>query len=109
MSFKRNLLVATLGLAAIAAAGSASAETRWEHNHPRQDQVLDRDAHQRHVIRAEARAGEISPAKAHRMLHHERQIAREDHRMAARNGGYITKAEQHRINRQENRVASHVG
>jgi hypothetical protein len=109
MTFKRNLLVAALGVAAIAAAGSASAETRWEHNHPRQDQVLDRDAHQRHEIRAEARAGEISPAKAHRLLRHERQIAREDHRMAHRNGGYITKAEQHRLNRQENRVARHMG
>ena len=109
MSFKRNLLVATLGLAAIAAAGSASAETRWEHNHPRQDQVLDRDAHQRHVIRAEARAGEISPAKAHRMRRHAVILAGDLPLMAARNGGYITKAEQHRINRQENRVASHVG
>ena len=109
MTFKRNLLVAALGLAAIAAAGSASAETRWEQHHPRQDQVLDRDAHLRHDVRVERREGDISRAQAHHMLRHDRQIAREDHRMARRNGGYITKAQQHRMNRQENRPANHVG
>lgn len=109
MTFKRNLLVAVLGLAALTAAGAASAETRWEHQHPRQDQVLDRDAHLRHEVRAERRAGEISPAKAHRLLRREHQIAREDHRMAHRNGGYITRAEQHRLNHQENRLANHLG
>ena len=87
---------------------SASAQT-FDQAHPRQAEVLARDAHQRHEIRAEARAGEISPAKAHRLLRHERRIAREEHRMARRNGGYITKAEQHRLNRQENRVARHEG
>jgi hypothetical protein len=109
MTLKRNLIAATLGLAAIAAAGAASAQTRFDETHPRQAQVLSRDGHLRHEIVAERRAGEISPAKAHRLMIRQGHIAREEHRMSRANGGYITKAEQHRLNIQENRLARHVG
>lgn len=110
MNFKRTAIAAVLGAVACAAAvGGASAETRWEARHPRQDQVLDRDAHQRAVIRHEVRTGRMSPMKAHRLLVADRRIAMREHRMAHRNGGYITKGEQHRLNRQEGRVARHMG
>jgi hypothetical protein len=108
MKIRSRLLVAALGLAVAASAGAASAETRWEQHHPRQDQVLDRDAHLRHEIRAERRAGEISPVKAHRLLVKDRQIAREDHAIAHANGGYITPREQHIMNRQETGLAHRV-
>lgn len=105
MDFKRSLVIATLSLAAIATAGAASAETRWDARHPRQDQVLDRDAHLRHEIRTERREGRLSPAKAHRLLVKERQIAREDHAIARAEGGHITRREQHALNHQQTRVA----
>ena len=108
MKTKSRLLVAALGLAVVASASAASAETRWERQHPRQDQVLDRDAHLRREIRAERRAGEISPARAHRLLVKDRHIAREDHAIARTNGGYISPREQHIMNRQETRLARHV-
>jgi hypothetical protein len=108
MNFNRRLLVAAFGLAAITAAGTASAETRWEHAHPRQAQVLERDARLRHEIRAERREGEISRTKAHRLLVADRRIAHEDHRLAQGHDGGITKAEQHRLNGQETRLARHV-
>jgi hypothetical protein len=108
MNLNRRLLAAALALAAIAAAGTASADTRWEHAHPRQAQVLERDARLRHEIRAERREGGISRAKAHRLLVSDRGIAREDHRMARTDGGHITKAEQHRLNTRENHLARRV-
>jgi hypothetical protein len=56
MQFKRTLLIASLALTATAGiAGAASAETRWDRDHPRQDQVLDRVAHQRAGARADYR------------------------------------------------------
>lgn len=110
MNVKRTAIAAVLGVLACAAAVSgASAETRWEARHPRQDQVLDRDAHQRAVIRRDVATGRMSPMKAHRLMVADRRIARREHRMAHHNGGYITPAQQHRLNRQENRVARHMG
>jgi hypothetical protein len=109
MSTKRNVLIAMLSVVAIgAAAGSASAETRWEHRHPRQDQVLDRDAHLRREIRTERREGELSRPQAHRLLASDRMIAREDHLTARANGGYITRHEQHNMNRQEHALARRI-
>ena len=108
MKIKRTLFAVILGTAAIAAAGGASAETRWEHHHPRQDQVLDRDAHLRREVRVERREGEISRGQAHRMLVADRAIAREDHRMAHINGGYITPGQQRHMNHQETRLAHRI-
>ena len=95
---------ATLG----AIAPTASAETRWERHHPRQDQVLDRAAREQHRITQERREGELTSAQAHRLRLADRQIVREDHRLARANGGYITPAEQRRLNRQENRLGHHI-
>ena len=109
MTSKRNLIALVLGLAAATAvAGAASADTRWENRHPRQDQVLDRDAHLRREIRHERREGELTRAQAHRMMRADHVIAREDHLMARANGGYITKGEQRALNHQETRLKHHV-
>jgi hypothetical protein len=109
MELKRKLLVAIFGLLATGAVCStASAETRWERNHPRQEQVLHRVALQRHDIRKERREGELTHGEAHRLQARDTRVARQDHRMARANGGFITKAEQHRLNRQENHIHRHI-
>jgi hypothetical protein len=108
MKFPRTLTAAILATAALSVAGAASADTRWEKNHPRQDQVLDRVSHQKARIRDERREGEISKAQAHRMLRHENQVAREDRVVARANGGFITKREQRHMDRQENQLGRHI-
>ena len=108
MNRSRKLILAAVSVVALAGAGAASAETHWEHNHPRQDQVLDRDAHLRREIRVEQRRGELSHVQAHRLLVKDRQIAREDHAIARANGGYITRGEQRAINHQESRLAHRI-
>ena len=109
MKFPRFLTATILSAAALSVAGAASADTRWENHHPRQDQVLDRAAHERARIREERREGEISKAQAHRMMRADRTIAREDHMTARANGGFITKREQHNLNKQENQLSRRIG
>jgi len=104
-----TLAALALGLALAAGlSGSASAETRWERYHPRQDQVLDRDARLRADVRHEYREGDLTRRQATRLLRDDRAIAREDHAMARINGGYITTGEQRLIDRQETRLGRHV-
>ena len=110
MNVKNNLVLMAMGLVlACGAASGASAETRWDQNHPRQAQVLNRVDRQEHRITRERREGEISAAKAHRLRIADRHIARQAHREARRNGGYLTKVQQRHLNREENRVSRHIG
>jgi hypothetical protein len=101
MNLKHTLIALSLGLAA---AGGVSATASAEPmRHPRQHEVLARDVHQRREIKTELRRGEIGPMKAHRLLAADRRVTREDHVFMHRHG-YLTKAEQHRLNRQENHI-----
>jgi len=109
MELKRKVIMAAFGLlAAGMAASSAFSDTRFEANHPRQDQVLDRVAHQRQEVRHERREGDISSLKAHRLMVHENRIARQDHRFARHHGGAISRHEQMRLNHQENRTQRRI-
>ena len=90
-------------------AGSAFAETSWERNHPRRDQVNDRLANQSRRINQEYREGEISRGQA-RVLHREdRQVRREERTMASLDGGHITRADQRALNQQENVISRQIG
>jgi hypothetical protein len=108
MTLTKLALAGAAALTLIGAAGAASAETPWETHHPRQDQVLDRVHNQERRIAEERREGELSRWQAHRMWAHDRFIARQDHRFARINGGYITRGEQHYLNREENGVGRHI-
>jgi hypothetical protein len=101
-------VTAIAALSTLAIGTAASANTPWENNHPRQDQVLDRVQNQRHEVRRDVRDGELSRTQAHRLLARDNHIAREDHIIAHANGGYITKHEQRVLNGQENRVHRHI-
>lgn len=108
MNLKRTALVAVLGaLAAGATVTAASAQT-YAPAHPRQAEVLDRTAHQRAEIRRDERSGRISHAKAHRLLVADRRIAMRDRRLSRHNGGYISRAQQHRLNSRENQLGHRI-
>lgn len=110
MTVKRNVLLVAMGLVmACGAATGASAETRWGYNHPRQHEVLARVGHQERRVTHERREGEISAAKAHRLRMADARMARQDHRDARINGGFITKGQQRQLNREENGVSRRIG
>lgn len=90
-------------------AGAASAETQWERDHPRRDQVNDRLANQNARIDTERNKGEISGARAaalHQQVHTTRM---EERGMAAQNGGHISATEQKALNQQENQTSRQIG
>jgi len=106
----RKIIAVALGALAIAAvANSASAETQWERNHPRRDQVNDRLENQNARINREYREGEISKARERKLHAEDHRIRGEERLMASMNGGHITRLEQASLNQQENKVSHQIG
>jgi len=70
--------------------------------------VLKRDAHQRAVIRAERREGDLSRHQAKHLLAVDRRIAHQDHLLSRANGGHISKHEQRVLNHEETKVGRHI-
>jgi hypothetical protein len=95
--------------ALVTMAGSAFAETSWERNHPRRDQVNDRLENQSRRINREYREGEISRGQARALHREDHQIRQEERTMASLNGGHITRGEQRVLNQQENAVSRQNG
>jgi hypothetical protein len=91
------------------AASAAFAETQWERNHPRRDQVNDRLANQNRRINHELKEGEITKQQAHQLHREDHAIRQEERDMAKINGGHITRGEQKTLNQQENAVSHQIG
>ena len=104
-------LVATALLAVFAAASSTAiaADTKWDKNHPRRDQVNDRLQNQNKRIKEEVKEGDMTKGQARHLHRKDRQIRREERAMASQNGGHITKPEQKVLNQQENAVSKQIG
>lgn len=109
----RTMLKAVTLAVSIAMVGStitaAMAETPWERNHPRRDQVNDRLQNQNRRINQELREDEISKQQARRLHREDRAIRREERTMSKFDGGHITPAEQKALNQQENAVSGQIG
>ena len=88
---------------------AAFAETQWERNHPRRDQVNDRLTNQNRRINHELKEGEITKQQANQLHREDRAIRHEERTMAKFNGGHITKTEQKGLNQQENAVSRQIG
>ena len=108
---KKSTLIAAVAVAAAAAVlpAAAQAETKWEKNHPRRDQVNDRLANQNNRIKNEVKEGEITKGQAAQLHQQDRQIRQEERLMASQNGGHITKVEQKALNQQLNGVSKEIG
>jgi hypothetical protein len=110
MNIKKTVLMAALGVMLTGSAvTAASAETPWQANHPARVEVNHRLANQAARISAERRSGEISARKAHRLRVADRHILRQERRMARMQGGHLTRAQVHRLNREENRAGGRIG
>src|SRR5271163_4866880 len=103
----RNLKGKIVGLTAVAfamsiIAGTASAETTWQKNHPRRTQVNSRLANQNRRIHQDVKNGTLTKGQAAALHNDDHQIRQEERDMASQNGGHITKSEQNVLNHQEN-------
>ena len=106
---KHKVLIAVLTSFIAATATSAMAETKFEQNHPRRDQVNDRLQNQDRRIHHEVKEGEMTKQQARQLHKDDHHIRHEEQRMAAQNGGAISKQEQNKLNRQENGVSRQIG
>lgn len=108
-SSKRTLSFAAVLLAiASTVAGTASAETTWQKNHPRRAQVNSRLANQNRRIHNDVKDGTLSKRQAATLHKDDRQVRQEERDMASQNGGHITRAEQGVLNKQENGISSQI-
>ena len=101
------LLMSAVALAATA--GTASAGTTWQDNHPRRVQVNSRLARQDRRIHQERREGELTRGQARALHRDDHRIRREERAMASRDGGHLTGRDQRVLNRQENAVSGAIG
>ena len=90
-------------------AASAMAETIWDQNHPRREEVNQRLKNQDKRIHKEVKEGELTKSQAHALHKDDHQIRKEERAMASQNGGHITKQEQKTLNQQENAVSKNIG
>lgn len=113
----RTISLLLLGLTALAvAAPSFAGDQRFEHRHPRRDQVLDRVQRQNHRITEQVREGELTHAQAHALRTEDRSIAQQQRADARDNGAdsknhfrYITKQQQRALNKELNANSQQVG
>ena len=94
---------------ASATATSFAAETTWQKNHPRREQVNNRLAHQNARIHKEVKEGDITKGQAAALHREDRSIRREERSMARLDRGHITRADQRALNQQENVVSKQIG
>jgi len=88
---------------------TASAETQWERNHPRRDQINDRLANQNRRINSELKEGEINKQQANQLHREDHAIRQEERAMSKFDSGHITRADQKVLNQQENAVSHQIG
>jgi hypothetical protein len=102
----RDLMAAAMGLAM--AAGVASAETPWQHAHPRRAEVNHRLDHLNRSIRHERREGDLTAAQARRLHERAHLIRVQERHFARMHGGHLTRGEQARLNHEENGARGHI-
>ena len=104
----RNLKFAAVLVSLAGLAGTASAESAWQKNHPRRTQVNHRLANQNSRIRQDVKNGTLSKSQARTLHHEDHQVRQEERAMASQNGGHITKSEQKVLNSQENNISKQI-
>lgn len=106
---KQLIATSLLAVFAAAATGAIAADTQFEKNHPRRDQVNDRLENQNQRIRTAVKEGKITKAEGRRLHRQDRKIRKEERLMASQHNGHITKTEQKVLNQQENAVSRQIG
>ena len=108
-SVRTALTVAAATLALSGLVTNAMADTQWQKDHPRREQVNNRLANQNQRIKQERKEGEITKAQAAQLHKEDHAIRQEERAMASTNGSHVTKAEKKALNQQENQVSRQIG
>jgi len=109
MKIKSMMIAGALIVASVGVCTAQAADTKWQKNHPRREQVNDRLHNQNKRIHEEVKEGDLSKGQASQLHKDDRQIRQEERDMARQNGGHITKQEQKTLNQQENQVSKEIG
>jgi hypothetical protein len=107
-SIRTALTISALALS-LGLATNALADTQWQKNHPRREQVNNRLANQNQRIKTERKEGELTKGQAQKLHKEDHAIRQEERAMASTNHGHITKTEQKALNQQENQVSKQIG
>jgi hypothetical protein len=107
-STRKTLTFAAAMISLAALVGTASADTTWQKNHPRREQVNNRLANQNKRIHNDVKNGTLTKGQAASLHHEDHQVRQEERDMASQNGGHITKSEQHVLNQQENGISNQI-
>jgi hypothetical protein len=91
-----------------AAFGSSSVIAQTVPDHPRVNEVNQRLDNQQARINQGLANGTMSGKQAARDEAHDANIAKRESADEARHNGHLTKGEQHRLNRSENRNSRHI-
>jgi hypothetical protein len=108
LSLKRSLTLAAAIAMLAAVAGTASADTTWQKNHPRREQVNHRLNNQDKRIHNDVKNGTLTKGQAASLHKEDHQVRQEERDMASQNGGHITKGEQKVLNQQENGISKQI-
>ncbi|RDD82664.1 hypothetical protein DVJ77_06325 [Dyella tabacisoli] len=109
MKLKSTLVAAVLLAASLTVGAAQAADTKWQKNHPRREQVNNRLQNQNKRIHQEVKEGDLTKAQAASLHKDDRQIRQEERDMASQNHGHITKQEQRTLNQQENQASKQIG
>ncbi len=107
-STRKTLTFAAAIVSLAAFVGTASADTTWQKNHPRREQVNNRLANQNKRIHNDVKNGTLTKGQAANLHNEDHQVRQEERDMASQNGGHITKSEQHVLNQQENGISNQI-
>jgi uncharacterized protein HemX len=107
ISRTRSLALAAAIALLTAVAGTASAETTWQKNHPRRTQVNHRLNNQDKRIHNDVKNGTLTKGQAAALHKDDHQVRQEERDMASQ-GGHITKSEQSVLNHQENGISKQI-
>jgi hypothetical protein len=110
MNAKKNLLLVAMGLvlAGGAVGGASATTTGWRVDHPRRAEVNHRLNIQSSRIDKQRHEGKLTAAQAHRLHVADHRIREQEIRFARLHGGHITRAEQRRLNHEENGVSRRI-
>jgi hypothetical protein len=107
--FTQHLMnIAVVSVAVSGFAGTVSAETTWQKNHPRRTQVNSRLANQNRRIHQDVKGGTLSKGQATALHQQDHQVRQEERDMASQNRSHITKGEQSVLNQQENGISHEI-
>jgi hypothetical protein len=109
LRFKHKTLSFSAALVSFAAlVGTASAQTKWQSNHPARTEVNHRLDNRDARIHQDVKNGTLSKSQAASLHQQDHQVRQEERDMASQNGGHLTKQEAGTLNSQENAISKEI-